>query len=234
MAGSLPTLSYARQRFQYLRGETDYTTTDATIDSHLDAAQKDILNAYPFSFSIATTTGTLSSGSFNLAADYNPRWGLHDARIVNSSTGDDSVFKQIPITDRDSYSTDSYVWWPVYSTASNVYQFKTLTQSGTVTYYYHFLPNTLTAASDSAAQAVYLVVPDAELVALMAVAKMWLGDERNQQYMRDFLTQAELRLKALWSQDVAFGAQYDMFGPAIDQPQVNGTGVDTGLVIARP
>ena len=62
MAGTLPTFSLIRQRYQYLRGESDYTTTNAVNDSNMNAALRDIAIAYPFSFLIPTISILLLLG----------------------------------------------------------------------------------------------------------------------------------------------------------------------------
>lgn len=228
MAGSLPTLSTLRQRYQYLRGETDYTTVNAVNDSHINQAIWDICNLFEFSWNRVKTTGTLSSGTFNLAADYNPIWHIPDARIVNSSIGDDYIFQEIPVEDRDQYDTNSYVHWLTFSTSSNLHVFNSNQTSGTVTYFYYFIPTALVNSTDTC------IVPDPEAVALLAVSKNWVGDERNAQLSDLFEQRAMKRIQSLYDKEIAFGAHYGEQTLVARQPQLNGAGADQGLNIARP
>lgn len=233
MAGTLPTFSLIRQRYQYLRGETDYTTTDAVNDSNINAAVRDVCDEYPFSFTLAKTTGSISSNTFNLAGDYNSRWHLPDARVVVTGGGNDYIFTEIPVHERDKYSAGDYVYWITLDTSNNVYVFNTLETSGTVTYYYHFIPNTMTASTDGAAQAIYCVVPDAELIANWALARNWVGDERNTALKADTEREAIRRLERLKNADMAFGPIYAESSIVSMNPNISNRVSDSGLKISQ-
>ena len=217
----MATFSSIIKRVYYLRGDSDYTTasTDLTIiKSHINAAIQDIINVSPFSWNLKTADLTLAAGSANLPADYNPKWHIEDARISNSSTNDDSVFSEIPVADRDAYTTDDYGYYIVYSTTSSVHQFKSPTQTGTVTIYYHFIPDDLSGDSD------VCIVPDAEAVAYLAAAKMWVGDERNQPLKADYEQEAATRIKEMYVQDVNFGPNYSIKSVASSNPKLTQRG----------
>ena len=202
-----------KSRVAALMGESS-TTSD--LQSHLNAAVQDICNSYNFSWDVKTTTGTLTAGVFNLATDFNPQWGLLDARIVASSDNDDNIFKQIDISDRDSYSSGDYVYWITYDTSNKVHVFNSLTQTGTVTYYYQFSP------ADMSADADVCVVPDGEAVAYLGASKMWIGDERNAQLKEDYEQEAAGRIRAMYIHDLAFGARLSLPSPVVDNPVLRG------------
>jgi hypothetical protein len=200
---SLDTFSTIQQRVNYLIGDTS-ATTQAIINSHINASVNDITNAYPFSWDITKTTGAITGSapeySFNLAADYNPKWHLMDARIVGTNTGDDHIFEEIVINDRDQYSPGTYKYWITYNTSSQVYVFNTKESSGTVTYYYYFKPATLSAAGD------FTVIPDTEALCYLAASKNWLTDERNQALTELYKQEASARIQSMWQTDNSFGA----------------------------
>lgn len=197
------TFSTIRQRVNYLIGDTS-NTTSAIIDSHINSAIADICNIYPFSWNLTKTTGTVSGigpeYSFNLASDYNPQWHLHDSRIIQGSTGDDYIFEEIVIPDRDLFSTQTYKYWITYDTTNLVYVFNTKESSGTVTYYYYFKPATLSSGTDRT------IVPDTEAICYLAASKNWLTDERNQSLMQLYKQEAASRIQSMWQKDNSFGA----------------------------
>jgi hypothetical protein len=200
MAYARPLFSDVRQRANYLLGD-ETAGTYATLDSSINLSVNDYLLAYPFSWDITSTTGSLSSGTFSLATNYIPKWGIDDARIVVSSTNDDHIFKPIDFRDRDQYGSDQYVYW-ITSTAAGVYTFNTPIQTGTVTYYYHYFPVPMSAPSDPC------LVVDVEAVALFAASKHWINDERNQALSHDYEDKAKARVDAAYAQDLNFGTGF--------------------------
>lgn len=228
MAGTLPTFTLLRTRYQYLRGETDITTVNAVNDSNINQSVLDAANLFNFELLKTKTTGSISAGgTFNLPADYNPTWHIPDARIVNSSVGDDSIFQEIPVQDIDSVDTTSFIYWITYNTSSNLYVFNSNQTSGTVTYYYYFIPSTLTTGTD------ICVIPDAEAIAMLALGKNWIGDERNLQLAQYFTSEGTKRLAELYQKDVAFGPFYQESTLVRRQPQMNGMGSDPGINISH-
>lgn len=175
----------------------DETTISATHKSHINYSIKDILNAFPFSWDLTTANLTLSSGTANLPSDYNPKWRIHDARVVNSSTSDDNIFTEIDPRDRDSYSSSDYVYWITYS--AGTYVFNTPTQSGTVAIYYYTLPSDLSGESD------VCIVPDGEAVALLAASKHFLGEDQDERLKDLYEKEAGGRIQSMYSQDLNFG-----------------------------
>ena len=202
MASQL-TYEEIRKRTAYLRGETSYDTssTNTIINDHINAAVREILKRYPFSWNLKKGSSdlTLSSGTANLSADFNPKWGLKDARIVNSNQNDDSVFTQIPVEDRDLYDSGDYVYWLTYDTTNKVHVFNSLTQSGSVEHYYNFFHDDMSADED------VCIIPDGEAVAYLAASKMWVGDERNVGLSQLYEQEANARVQALIEADAMFG-----------------------------
>lgn len=201
---SLLTFTAIRQRVNYLIGDTS-ATTSGIIDSHINSAVADITNAYPFSWDVKQTTGTLAGTgpqyySFSLASDYNPKWHVTDARIVNSSVGMDSIFQEIVPQDRNNYPPQTYKYYLLYDTVANAYVFWTPEPAGlAVTYQYNFQPTTLVNGSD------VCIVPDPEAVCYLAASKNWLTDERNQALMGVYKQEASTRIQSMWQTDNAFG-----------------------------
>lgn len=174
----------------------DETTISDTHKSHINYAIKDILNAYPFSWDLTSTTLTLSSGTANLPSTYNPKWRIYDARVTASSTADDHIFTEIDPKDRDSYGSDDYVYWITYS--AGTYVFNTPVQSGTVTIYYYTIPADLSGDSDAC------IVPDAECVAFLAASKHFIGEDQDKNLKDLYQEEADKRIKSLYSQDLNF------------------------------
>jgi hypothetical protein len=185
------------KRVYYLRGDADYTTstTDLTIlKDHINYSIKDIINVYPFErWNVTTADLTLASGAADLPSDFNPKWGIVDARIVESDTFDDKGFTPIPIEDRDSYADTNHRYWITYNTTTNVWVFNTRLQTGTVTIYYYFIPTDLVADGN------VCIVPDGEAVAYLAASKMWIGDERNAGLKNDYEQEATARITKMYT-----------------------------------
>lgn len=196
------TLTVLRQRVNFLIGDTS-ATTSAIVDSHINSAIADIVNAYPFSWNIKQTTGSIIGSapyySFNLATDYNPKWHITDARVVQTSVGNDNIFEEIVVQDRDNYPPQTYKYYITYDTSNNVYVFSTPEVSGTVTYMYNFMPATLATGTD------VCFVPDPEAVCYLAAAKNWITDERNQSLAATYKQEASTRIQSMYQTDNAFG-----------------------------
>lgn len=201
---SYPTLTDARIRTTFLRGETDYTTVDETVDSSINAAQSDAVLAYPFSWDRTSADLTLSVGEVQLPADYIPKWGIEDLR-----TADGTLLSAIDPGVRFSYSEGDPVYWISYDTTAKRYLIKTRGYSGTLTCYYHFFPATLTTGTDT------LLVPDLEAIALLAASKKYVDDEYASNLYRDYQAQGSARIKDLWIADGNFGSQLTQ-GSVID------------------
>jgi hypothetical protein len=207
-----------QNRFLDLIGETDITAITATHKRHINAFINDITNAFNFSWNVASTNITLTAGVANMPSNFNPIWGVDDARITASSTADDSIFTQIDFKDRDSYGSSSHVYWLI-QTPAGTWTFNTPVQTGTVTVYYHFLPTDLSGDSD------VCVVPDGEAVAYGAAAKNWIGDERNTQLKQEYEKEAASRIQRMYNQDLNFGPQCVEHSAVSDNPDLTNRGV---------
>lgn len=222
------TFNNIQTRYLYLIGDTSSAVADTPGKSHINYAVQDICNAFPFSWNIDDEDLVLSAGTANLPTNYNPKWHLLDARIVNSGTGDDYVFTEKPISERDRYSDNQYIYWITFNSTTNRYVFNTHTQTGTVKIFYHFFPTDMSALADTC------VVPDAEAVAYLAASKNWIGDERNQALSSDYEQKAGQRIQALWVADQQFGPVYEA-GSILDyNSQLNGGSYSDDFKIARP
>jgi len=205
------TWAQIKSRGASLTGESSASTE---LQAQLNSAVQDIVNSYNFSWNLATDTLTLTAGKDDLAADYNPRWHIHDARIVSSGTGNDNIFTEIELADRDKYSSDDYVYWIVYDATNKIYTFNTLTQTGTVIVYYNFSPADMTADADQC------VVPDGEAVAYLGAAKNWLADERDEALKADFEEEAAGRIRAMYQHDLMFGANIGINSKILGNPEL--------------
>lgn len=193
----MATFSDIQDRYLILKSDAGGAIDD-TGKSHINWAIKDILNAFPFSWNIKKTDLTLSSGTASLPSDYNPTWHIDDARIVNSSTNDDNIFREASLGETD-LSTDNYIYWITYDTSSNRYIFNSNQTSGTVQIYYHFVPSELSNDGDTC------VVPDGEAVAYLAASKNWIGDERNTGLQAIYAKEAGARIQNLYTNDIKYG-----------------------------
>lgn len=207
-----------RTRTTYLRGETDFLidSTTTAINSHINASVQEAVNAFNYSWT-QTTNAVLSfdsTGTLILPTDYNPRWHVPDLRIVSTSMAD-IVFDEIPIRDQGVYTSADYKYWIVYDNTGKRYNLKSKTlSSATLQLTYHFIPTDMTADGD------VCVIPDIEAISYLAAAKNWIGDERNQSLQQNFESEAQTRLKALYTTDLAFSA-IDTEGSIIDNnPQL--------------
>ena len=191
-----------------LMGES---SANADLKSHLLAAVQDIVLIRPWSWTLTKGSDlTLSSGAANLASNFNPKWGVVDARIVNSGSGNDNKFTRILIEDRDTYTTDDYVYWLTWDVSNAVWVFNTLTQTGTVENYYHLFP------ADASADGDIIIIPDGEAVAYLGASKMWVGDERDTKLQQLYNGEAGSRINNLVQADAANEADFISQGSVID------------------
>ena len=205
---SFPILSAIQQRYLDLIGQPT-GTIDSFGTRNINGAINDIVNRYSFSWNLDSADLTLAAGVADLPTDYNPRWGLTDARIVVSEDNNDQVFTQIPVYDRDKYSADDYVYWITPDPANNKYIFNSKAQTGTVTVYYNVLPTDLSAASDPC------IVPDLEAVSYLAASKNWIGSERDTELKREYEQMAKQYIDALYFRDLYQGAEVQITSLAL-------------------
>lgn len=201
-----PTFLELQKRLKYLIGEdgssgADTTTTGLTQKSHINAAIVDIINEFPFSWNVASSTLSVSAGVADLPADFNPKWSIEDARDA-----DNNAYTYVPIFNRN-LDGDNFVYWITYDVAGDHYVFNTNQDTATVTIYYHFTPDELTT------DAGVCIVPDKEAVAYLAGAKHWISDERNEELENKFTKEYQRRVQALYIQDLNFGPVYGEGAP---------------------
>ena len=193
-----PTFTTLQQRYLDLIGDSD-GTIDAFGNSNINSAIQDILNKYQFSWNVKTDDITLAAGVATLPSDFNPLWNISDARIVASSDNDDNIFTQIRPEDRDSYTSDDYVFWITYDTATDTYIFNSKTLTGTVTIYYNFSPSDLSSGTD------VCIIPDVEATSYLAASKNWVGAERDTDLKKDYEDEADKFIQAMWVRDLQNG-----------------------------
>jgi hypothetical protein len=199
---TFPTFTTISQRVQDLIGQPNGTISDFNT-RNINNAVNDILNRYPFSWNLKTTDLTLASGTADMPSDWNPKWGINDARIEVYGEGGDSQFTEISIHNRDSYGSDDYVYWLTVDVTNNKTIFNTHTQSGTVTIYYNFVPTDMSTGTD------VCVVPDTEAVAYLAASKNWIGAERDTELKREYEQMAKQYIDALYFRDLQSGPDFD-------------------------
>lgn len=172
-----------RTRTAYLRGEED-TGTEDVIDSHIQSAILDICNEYPFSWS--SDDDTIADGD-DLPTAINRKWGV----VIIDSEGN----RLTEISPTDQYSTDStMVYW---LSGGKFYTHST----ETLYIFFYYLPTALSGDSDEC------LVPDAEAVAYLAAAKMYIGDERNAELKADYEKEASKRIDSMKIADQMYGPQ---------------------------
>ena len=195
---TFPTYADVSQRVMDLIGQPSGTINAFNI-RNINNAVRDILNKYPFSWNLKTADLTVTSGTADLPADWNPKWGIIGARITGTAQLDDKQFTQISIYDRDNYSADEYVYWLTVDVANNKTIFNTISDDCTVTIYYNFIPSDMSAAAD------VCVVPDIEAVSYLAASKNWVGSERDVELKREYEQMAKQYIDALYFRDLQSG-----------------------------
>jgi len=173
------------------RNKTDYTSVDVVRDEMVNLARKEIYNTYPFRWSRASTTLSLSSNKADLPSDYNPIFGIHYAKDEN-----DNVYTQIdPNQQHDYTDTDDYVFWIDYDSSSGKYVFHTPSSATSMDIIYSVLPADLSDDSDED------LCPDPEAIGLLAAAKLWMAKERDETNHDRYMALAQKRINQLVAND---------------------------------
>ena len=95
----------------YLLGEQSIPTSGIEDRKRFIQASLDrIYRLYDFQEFKAIATISISSGTGTLPSDTGESPDL-DVRVVNSGSGDDYIFEQIPYEDQDRYSAGDYKYW---------------------------------------------------------------------------------------------------------------------------
>lgn len=99
------------QDMSYLLGEQSIPTSGIEDRKRFIQASLDrIYRLYDFQEFKAIATISISSGTGTLPSDTGESPDL-DVRVVNSGSGDDYIFEQIPYEDQDRYSAGDYKYW---------------------------------------------------------------------------------------------------------------------------
>jgi hypothetical protein len=198
-------------RFLVLIDESTITTNHK---SHINASVQDVVDAYPFSWNVKSGTVTLASNVGNLPTDFNPKWGLLDARIENTGKVTDVIFTPKSLTDRDSFGSTDAKYWITYSTSTSRYIFNSTYDNSTITIYYYFFPTDMSSDSD------VCVVPNMELVALLAASKHFLGEDQDDNLVKLYETRADDKIKRLYAQGLNFSEVDVEYSPVSDQTDI--------------
>lgn len=205
-----------KNRFLYLVDESNIT---AIHKSHINSAVNDIVNAFNFSWNVTSDDVTLASNVGNLPTNYNPIWGILDARVSSSGVANDTIFTQIPIKERDSWGSSDPKYWITYDTTTSRYIFNSTYEDSTVKVYYNFIP------SDMSLDADVCVVPDGESVALMAASKFFLGEDQDKNLKDLYQQEASARIQRMYGQDLAFSEKDYEYSKIADQTDITVRGV---------
>lgn len=197
---AFPLFSAVQTRYLDLIGDSD-GTIDNFGKRNINQAVLDIVNRYSFSWNLKSATLTLSSGTADLPVDFNPRWGLADARIEYLGEGGDNIFTVVPIFDRDNFGEDDFVYWITPDVSNDKYVFNTHTLTGSVTIYYNAIPTEMSGDSDKCA------VPDKEAVAYLAASKNWIGAERDEALEQKYREIADRYITGLYFRDLQQGPE---------------------------
>lgn len=144
---------------------------------------------YPWEFAKTLATVSVSNGIATLASGA-MRDGIYDVRYLNSSTGDDHQFVQIPYEERDDWAAGSYRYWLTGNTPNPV--INTVETDTPLTVWYKNLPPTINAS-------VTAPFPDAMAIALGA--RRYVRMSENPQ--ADISQEEQIfqaRIEELWSQ----------------------------------
>jgi len=174
-------------------GRTDGATPNVIRDNAInDVRQNEIANAYPFSWlRKKTTVITGATGLADLPADFNINHKIYDIRIANS--GNDDIFSEIDSIGFDSLTSN--VYFIDYNTTTKVWQINTHNNSITITIVYYHIPATLTADADVD------IIPDQDVIAMLAGARYWLSSERDETNHDRFKALGERKLQLLINKD---------------------------------
>lgn len=205
-----------QNRFLYLVDES--TITDIH-KSHINYAVKDIVNAFNFSWNVASSDITLASNVADLPTDYNPIWGILDARVVNSGVANDTIFVQVPIKNRDSWGSSDAKYWITYNTTTSKYVFNSPYDNSTVKVYYNFIP------TDMSADGNVCIVPDGEAVAFLAASKFFLGEDQDKNIKDMYQQEASARIQRMYASDLNFSERDCEYSKTADQTDITVRGV---------
>lgn len=95
----------------FLEGNQSVPT--ANIDDWKRFSQRSLeeaWRAYPWDFARTLATVTVTSGIATLASGA-MRDGVYDVRFINSGSGDDHQYTQIPYEEQDDYAPGTYRFW---------------------------------------------------------------------------------------------------------------------------
>jgi len=188
-------LSQIQLRYQMLVGQPS-GVIDAFGTSNINAAIRDILNKYRFSWNQKEATLSVVTGVATLPTDYNPQWHLEAAFQADDPTNLIPL-TEIQKTDINLYNSTDPVYFIEYDTTTDTYIFNTLLYDCDVTIYYNFIPTDLSGATDKC------FIPDLEAVSYLAASKKWVGAERDTELKQVYQQEAERLITAMYIHDIA-------------------------------
>lgn len=99
------------QKMSYLLGESSVPTSGIEDrQSFIQSALERTLRIHDFKDVRAIATVSITSGVGTMPTDMGFRPPL-DVRVINSGTGDDYIFDQIPYEERDNWGDGDYKYW---------------------------------------------------------------------------------------------------------------------------
>lgn len=181
-------LTDVQQDLSYLEG--NQTVPVSGIDDWNRFIQRTLEEAwrqYPWDFAKTLATVSISNGVGTLASGAMLD-GIYDIRFVNSGSGDDHHYTEIPFEDQDSYSQGNYRFWVTGSPMNPV--INTKETDGVLQVWYKTLPPQINAS-------VTAPFPDSMIIALGA-RRYIRAAENPQADISQEETIFQKRLEELW------------------------------------
>lgn len=157
-------------------GNTDGGTPDTLRDNAInDVRQNEIANAYPFTWSEATTTVTTVLGVADLPANYNINHSAKDIRFLTGVRGGDYIYSEVPKENYNNYGSGDFVYFIDWNSSTSRWRLNA-PDNRALRVIYYAVPALLTLDADID------YIPDKDCIAFLAAARFYLasdGDETN-------------------------------------------------------
>lgn len=185
------TFENLRKQTIYHLGKTDYSSSDSIRDEMINEAISEIYNRWPFMWSRASETLTMSSNASLLDSSFN---NVHP--IIKVEDSNENLYTRI--NPRDKNQTDSlYIYWIDFDSSNNQWNLNIPSDNTetTIETIYHILPEELSDATDKC------YIPDSSAVSYLAAAKYWLAKERDESNFKNLMMIAEQKIQRMIIQD---------------------------------